>query len=226
MIHDSIVVFAPHPDDETLGCGGTIAKRVNEGYEVTLALMTDGRFAFRGQGILSDPSPREVKDIRREEFQRAAKILGVNEHNLFYLDFEDGSLALNEKAAEEKVLLILRKKLPAQVYFPSANDSHSDHKATNRIVQKAISKSGQKIAMYEYSSRSQMLGSLAFACNARVLSVDISAFLDLKKAALKEHKSQFTIISNKQKRPVMNLALVSNIFKTHEFLHEVGQSAR
>jgi N-acetylglucosamine malate deacetylase 1 len=222
MTKGSIVVFAPHPDDETLGCGGTIAKRVSEGYEVAVVLLTDGRFAFRTQGILSDPSPEEVKILRKEEFQRAVRILGVKEQNLFYLDFEDDSLASNENSAEERVLSILRKKLPTEVYFPSSNDFHRDHKATNRIVQKAIAQSGQKITMYEYSSRAQTLGSLAFEVNAQVLSVDISGFLDLKKAALKEHKSQFTIISSKQKKPAMNLALVTNSLKTHEFLHEVG----
>lgn len=37
-----IIVFAPHPDHETLGCAGTIAKRLNEGYEVLLVVLTDG----------------------------------------------------------------------------------------------------------------------------------------------------------------------------------------
>ena len=41
-----IVVFAPHPDDETLGTGGTIVRKLNEGYEVVIVVLTDGRYAF------------------------------------------------------------------------------------------------------------------------------------------------------------------------------------
>ena len=39
--------FAPHPDDETWGCGGTVAKKISEGYEVLIMVLTDGRYAFQ-----------------------------------------------------------------------------------------------------------------------------------------------------------------------------------
>jgi LmbE family N-acetylglucosaminyl deacetylase len=48
LTEKSILVFAPHPDDETLGCGGTIANRVREGHEVEIFFMTDGRTLERG----------------------------------------------------------------------------------------------------------------------------------------------------------------------------------
>jgi len=69
-----IVVFAPHPDDETLGCGGTIAKRVREGYDILIIFMTCGRNALSELfGISSNPSPLELKEIRKEEAKRAIR---------------------------------------------------------------------------------------------------------------------------------------------------------
>ena len=72
---EKIIVFAPHPDDETLGCGGTIAKRIVEGYEVIIVIMTDGRHSYLEMlGIDKDPTPNELKEIRKEEVKRATRI--------------------------------------------------------------------------------------------------------------------------------------------------------
>jgi len=67
-----IVVFAPHPDDETWGCGGTIAKKLREGYEILIVVMTDGRYAFKKVlGIDSDPTPEELKEIKKRRNKKS-----------------------------------------------------------------------------------------------------------------------------------------------------------
>ena len=69
------VIFAPHPDDEILACGGTIAKKVKEGQEVYIVIMTDGRNSHLNVlGIAVNPTPEEVAKIRKEEAKRAAHI--------------------------------------------------------------------------------------------------------------------------------------------------------
>jgi len=98
MNRKKIVVFAPHPDDETVGCGGAIAKRISQGYDVLIVVMTDGRHAFsHSLGIHSEPSPEEVKTTRREEIKGVMKIYGLPEENLILLDFEDRKLQENGK---------------------------------------------------------------------------------------------------------------------------------
>ena len=58
FLEHNVIIFSPHPDDETLGCGGTIAKKVKEGYQVKIVFMTDGRNAFsKILKINSCPSP-------------------------------------------------------------------------------------------------------------------------------------------------------------------------
>jgi LmbE family N-acetylglucosaminyl deacetylase len=226
MADDSIVVFSPHPDDETLGCGGTIAKRVSEGYEVTIVELTDGRFGLEIFGIMSDPTPDELKAIRRREVQNASKILGVKEQNLYFLDFEDKSLSLNESSAEAKVLSILRQKQPSEVYFTSSKDKNPDHQATYRLVRNAIAKSEETIVKYEYSINrphrifNLMLDSFVNLFKHNMLSVDISSFLDLKKTALNEYKSQIELFSSAQKEPALNSVFIESHLKKYELFYK------
>jgi LmbE family N-acetylglucosaminyl deacetylase len=203
-----IIVFAPHPDDETLGCGGTIAKKLAEGYEVIIVVMTDGRFLLlKSFGISDGPSPEQVKEIRRGEVLRATKILGVPEENVVFLDFIDGTIGENEKAAEEKVTTILEKYAPSEVYFPFERDGHPDHQAANHIVRRAVEKLGIKPAMYRYTIMHKfarfgpLVESFLSIFKRDRISVDISEFLPLKKEAVKEFKSELTTISPKQSKP-------------------------
>jgi LmbE family N-acetylglucosaminyl deacetylase len=204
-----IIVFAPHPDDETLGCGGTIAKRLNEGYEVLVVVMTDGRHSFlKGLGISSDPTPEELKEIRRAEVKRATRILGVPEKNLLLLDFVDGTLDENGAEAQERVMKLLSEEVPSHVYFPYEKDGHPDHRATNRIVTKAVKELGLSPIECKYmiTHRHTRIGPriqafLDFFRRKNIMLVDVSKYLKIKKAALKEFKSELEVISRRQSKP-------------------------
>jgi LmbE family N-acetylglucosaminyl deacetylase len=209
-----IVVFAPHPDDETMGCGGTIARRLSEGHEVNVFVLTDGRYSFKVVlGIDSDPSPEEIKEIRRKETERATKILGLLERNLFFLDFEDDSLSKQEKQVEEKIDEILKKYSPAEVYFTFEKDYNYDHQATSRIVKRCVSKLDERPAIYQYSIARPgtcgiygrvrpIIDAVENVFKKKMVMVDIKPFLALKEKALNEFKSEISIISSKQTRPI------------------------
>ena len=221
-----MIIFSPHPDDETLGCGGTIAKRISEGYEVLAVIMTDGKFGLKLSGVDSDPTPEELIEIRRKEVQRALKVFGVPEKNLFFLDFEDGSIGSNRKIVEAEVCAILEKNPPSEVYFTSSGDQHPDHRATNEIVRDALKKSGFEVAKYQYSiNKGSNIKSRIKDCFRKLLKhdtvyVDISKYLDLKKAALNEFKSQVAIISSKQKEPALNSLFIRSHTKNHEVFNK------
>lgn len=208
-LNKKIIVFAPHPDDETLGCGGVIAKKRSEGYEVIIVVLTDGRHAFsKVLGIYSDPTPKELKKIRKKEVQKATKILGVQEENLIFLEFEDGSLEKFQEEAEEKVIQILKKNVPEEIYFPYKKDANLDHGATNQIVKNALKKLGLKSKRYQYSilHKRSLIGPKIDALHDLIkrnrIHVDISSFLLLKKKAIDEFKSKITVIANKQQEPI------------------------
>jgi len=202
-------VFAPHPDDETWGCGGTIAKKLAEGYEVLVVVITDGRYAFlKMLGIDSDPTPEELKEIRKEEVKRAMRILGVPEENLVFLDFTDGALENEEEKAQEKITEILSKNPPAEVYFPYEKDTHPDHRVTNQIVRNSIRRLGISTLTYKYSIAQKysrigpVIDILVNLWRAHMIRVDISEFLALKEVAVRQFHSELTNISNRQQRPL------------------------
>jgi LmbE family N-acetylglucosaminyl deacetylase len=206
-----IIVFAPHPDDETLGCGGTIARRISEAYEVLIVILTDGRNALLTTfGIESEPTPSELKEIREGEVRRASRILGVTENFLFFLGFEDGTLSQNESQAKERVSNILNRNTPAEVYFTYEKDLNMDHRVTSRVVRDSIEELGLETRGYRYSIEQKQprvvpsLGNFFNKSRDSVIRVDISRFLPLKKKALGEFKSQIEIISHIQRRPVVD----------------------
>jgi LmbE family N-acetylglucosaminyl deacetylase len=205
-LNKRIIVFAPHPDDETLGCGGTIAKRKSEGFEVIIVLITDGRHIFPAKaGIDPNPPPEEVKRIRSEEFNRATTILGVPKENILAFDFEDGTLKKHEKEVEDRVVEILGKHSPAEMYFPFSRDSNPDHQAANRIIKRVVRRAGLSCTKYQYSIThkyarvgpyyERFIGLL----RRNTVRTDISEFLDLKKRAIKEYKLEASIVHCEQK---------------------------
>jgi len=217
-----IIVFAPHPDDETLGCGGTIAKKISEGYEVLIVFMTDGRNALKPFGIASGPSPGEMKEIREKEAIRAARILGVKEEKLFFLHIEEGSLEKSKEKTQEKVTEILNKTSPVEVYFPHRLDFNPDHRLTNSIIRNCLAKLNLHPCEYQYifARRYDRVGSLKETIldliKHHIVRIDISNFLPLKIVAMKEYRSQTTILSDRQKRPVLSSYSLRKHLKNEE----------
>lgn len=218
LTEKSILVFAPHPDDETLGCGGTIANRVMEGYEVEIFFMTDGRSALSQMfGICSDPSPSELVEIRRKESIKATGILGLKEDNLVFLGFIDGSLENDKISAQERAKELIKDKSYSEIYFTSEKDFHPDHQATNSIARNLMGELGSRCKCYRYLVHSDRMTAFEMALNIYKRNLrysDISEYLPLKRAALDEYKSQISIISDKQKSPVLDPVLLN------KFLHK------
>jgi LmbE family N-acetylglucosaminyl deacetylase len=218
-----VIVFAPHPDDETWGCGGTMARRISEGFEVSIVVLTDGRYAFsKAFGIESNPTPEELKKIRHDEVVRATSILGVPKDDLVFLDFEDGRLEDHMEEAQADVNEILDKNHVAEVYFPYENDFHPDHRVTSHIVREAIDGSNNSLSAYQYSILHKygrigpIIDSLLKVLKQKIVTVDVKKFLPLKKAAMKEFKSEFEIISEGQEKPLADARLVQKFLKSEE----------
>ena len=200
-----IVVLAPHPDDETLGCGGTIAKKISEGFEVFIILVTDGRHAYsKALGIELNPTPEELSQIRRQEFINATSTLGVPETNLRFLDFEDGTVQKNEKEVETRIAGIMKELQPAEMYFPFKQDSHPDHQALNRIALHGLRELGLDCGAYEYSIMHKyarvgpVAERMASLWKRNMIKVNISGFLDIKKKAISQYKSEIPVVCGKK----------------------------
>ncbi|MFA6104271.1 MAG: PIG-L deacetylase family protein [Victivallaceae bacterium] len=198
----TIVLFAPHPDDETLGCGGYLAKKIDEGYEVFVVVLTMGEKLFSAMlNIFENPSPSEICAIRRDESRRATEFLGLKPENLLFLDFEDAMLEKQRDAAIAKVIQILHERKPAEIMCTSQYEAHPDHVSTYWIVRHACEKTGLKIPIRRYII-SLKKGLHPSQLPESVESVDITEYLPLKKQAIAQFKAHLGILSPKQTAPI------------------------
>jgi LmbE family N-acetylglucosaminyl deacetylase len=202
----SAVVFAPHPDDETLGCGGTIIHKKRAGADVAIVFMTDGSQSHAGL-----MAPDELCALRAREAVAAGEVLGVGRADLLFLDLPDGRLSQNEACGAEKVADLLRRRRPEQVFIPYHDDGPSDHLAANRIVQRALQACGHTATVLEYpvwfwyhwpwkrlegrgrAGVGEVRDGLAATwrlCRDFRCRVSVRDILDLKRKALEQHRSQ------------------------------------
>jgi LmbE family N-acetylglucosaminyl deacetylase len=144
-LNRSAVVFAPHQDDETLGCGGTIILKRQLGIPVTLVFMTDGSTSHRR--FVGEDALREM---RNQEALDAAEVLGLTRDNVRFLNFPDGRLADSHDAAVEKVRAILEAQRPDEVFVPYHADRTPDHEATYRVIVAAIQQLKMPLRILEY----------------------------------------------------------------------------
>ena len=208
------MVFAPHPDDDILACGGTIALKMQQGYDVYVIYMSDGRNSHLHElGMAFNPSPPELAEIRKEEAKRALSILGVGKDTLLFLDFEDGTIEAKLDVAKEKVKQILRSVQPQEVYFPTSREKHPDHFATHIVVSECLKASCFPGLAYQYTiwGEPDELTSLA-----ERKTVDISVVLTLKRKAIREHQSQVAKLSPGQEHPILDESFIGKFLGNAE----------
>jgi LmbE family N-acetylglucosaminyl deacetylase len=133
-----VLVVAAHPDDPDFGCGGSMARLVAEGREVTIALVTDGTEGGEDPDVPDD----ELRRMREAEQRAAASELGVSE--VVFLGFPDGRVEPN-LALRHALTRLIRQVRPATVFAhdPTAHlfdgyINHPDHRACGVVTLDAI----------------------------------------------------------------------------------------
>ncbi|MGZ4968315.1 MAG: PIG-L deacetylase family protein [Methylobacter sp.] len=121
--HGKVLVFAPHPDDETLGCGGTLALLRQNHCSVKVVFVTDGG----GAGSLPEGSIA----IRQQEATAALTSLGIQDW--LFLNEPDGSFR-NHPEFEQQAFEITKQFQPDWVFLPSVLDYHRDHVAIGHAL--------------------------------------------------------------------------------------------
>jgi N-acetylglucosamine malate deacetylase 1 len=195
------VILAAHPDDETLGCGGLIARRSHEGRRVVVVVITDGRALLKRFGIDRDPSPAEVAQMRKEETRRAVDILSAGRAEILYLDIENERLVAEQADATRWVAALLGDLAPAELYVPSAFEGHAEHVAANQIARAACASTGACGSLFEYIVSLRRNVSMDTVPRRRV-AVDVSAYRDLERQALAQFRSHLDVISPRLPAPL------------------------
>ncbi len=180
-----ILVVAPHPDDEVLSTGGTIARLVSEGNELTVAIVTKG-----WEPLFSNSQVEQV----RVEANQANAVLGVK--SLRFMDLpvtKLNQIPKNELNREFEQLMDEEK--PEIIFLPFCGDLQEDHRqvfdASMVALRPMVSRNHvKKVLCYETVSETHWAGAYVNHCFEPQLWVDISAQLNIKLKAMSKYTSQ------------------------------------
>jgi len=180
-----VLVVAPHPDDEVLGVGGTIARLASEGNDVTVTIVTKGWEPLFSNSIVEQA---------RAEAREANKIMGVN-----FLRFMDMSVTklgqIPTHELNEKFDRLMDEEKPEMVFLPFAGDRHEDHRQVFQACMVALRPASsrnhvQRILCYETVSETHWSAAYIEPCFEPQLWIDISKQLPIKLQAMQKYKSQ------------------------------------
>lgn len=180
----NILVIAPHPDDEVLGCGGTMAKHTSDGDEVYLCVVT--------KTYPPDWPEGEIRK-RRNEVLRANTILGIKK--TYFLDLPTVKLdTIPQKELNEAIAQVVNKLQPEIVYIPHGGDVNSDHRLVFEAAMVATrprpALAIRKVLCYEVLSETEWAAPFAENAFMPNVYVDISEVLETKLKAMSEYKSE------------------------------------
>jgi len=169
-----VLVLAPHPDDDVVGCGGTLRKHVQAEDDVMVAYLTDGS---RGSTDLRESL--HLVSRRKDEAQKAAAVLGIKK--LKFLGFQDTKLQYFIADCASLIADILVEYEPDLVYVPFPLDYNPDHVAATRVAVSAFERIDYLCDIFCYEVSPPILPN-------RI--VNITEQVHSKKHALSCHTSQ------------------------------------
>lgn len=137
-----VMVLAPHPDDEVLGCGGALLRHVQQGDAVQVVVVTDG-----GYPVSPLQKTEEYRRIRKNESIQAAGILGYSPPA--FLGYPDRGLQPDELLIED-FLGILKFYQPDILYLPGISEIHPDHRAVCQAGTVAAFRYSPRLVLYYY----------------------------------------------------------------------------
>lgn len=179
-----VLVFAAHPDDAELSCGGTILSLVASGKKVGIVDLTEGEMGTRGS-----------VSIRYNEAVAAGRILGISiRENMAFSDV----FFNNDKVHQMKVIEVIRKYKPDMILCNAIKDRHPDHAKSSQLVVQANFMAGLKKIETAIEKKPQEAWRADLVYHyiqtdwiQPDIVVDVSNFWDKKMEAVRAFKSQF-----------------------------------
>lgn len=183
----TILVLSPHPDDDVIGCGGTLCKHHLVGDEITTIYLTDGC-----KGDPTFPNEHGLVKERQKEAREAAEIIGIK--NMVFLNHRDQELKKSKETVGQMIDL-LEEIRPDIVYLPFLLDNHPDHIATNEIFADACKSMECNLSVILYEIWTPLMPNCV---------VDISEHIQRKIDAMKQYKTQLKHIDYIEKIKGLN----------------------
>lgn len=217
----SCLVLAPHPDDETLGCGATIMRKRAAGTLVHVVIAADGRYAYPSSNL----SVEVLVGIREEEAYRACAMLGLASENITFLRFEDRRLAEHRGLLRDRLLDIVDTMNPDEIFVSSTIDSHPDHRVLAELGRElAQVRRNRPLALYEYPIWfwDPRVWRLRDLLELRPRIVRTEEFRTRKHEAIAAYRSQVTnSISERHHRAPLRKGFLRQFLQAEEIFFEV-----
>jgi LmbE family N-acetylglucosaminyl deacetylase len=182
-VRGRVLVVAPHPDDEAIGPGATLALHHRLGDPIGALFVTSGLHGDRGAR-----SPQEYVALRRAEAQAAAAVLGIGRTEFW--DYPDGMVVTEADlgAVVERLADLLRRERPDVVYAPHAGETHSDHHFVALAVARARARLAGTGAAPDGAPR--VLGYEVWSPLEPDWAVDVASVYETKLRAIRCYASQ------------------------------------
>lgn len=200
VTNKSVMIFSPHQDDETLGCGGLICLKSKLNVPVKVVFITDGQKSHESTPWIK--APVNLIQVRKQEAISALNVLGVKASNVKFLDFIDGTLnsLTNEQTlgAVHKITELIQIYQPGEIYVPHRHDNHPDHEFTYKLVQAAIELSKIQVELWQYPIWIFWESPIFFKTKLQDLAgayqLAINSVINKKEQALAQYESQHPIL--------------------------------
>jgi LmbE family N-acetylglucosaminyl deacetylase len=185
------IVIAPHPDDETLGCGSFVARARTLGQCVHLLIVTDGGASPTGMHV----SKADLVKLRRDETKNAAEVLGVDSANIIFLEVPDGEATAHMAPIAAALRELIELVSPKIIFSSYGIDRHRDHRAVANALEDLYRNGNITCRVLEYPIWFWLNGGIALLFDPKRLRflrrVQSRAFVKTKRRALQAHSSQF-----------------------------------
>ena len=188
---DAVLVLAPHPDDETLGCGGAIAAACLAGKRVVVAAVTDGRGSHpRSRRFPGDA----LAELRRRELETAVRLLTDGAAEVVWLGYPDQAAPAGATALDEAVnRLGAHTDLDAitTVWASWRHDPHVDHRRTATLADRLVALL-PSLQLWEFLIWGRFIEPAGMDWEIRLRTFDTTAQRERKRSAMASHRSQMT----------------------------------
>lgn len=178
MQSKNILVLAPHPDDESLGCGGTVKLLTQAGMQVDVVLMTRGENGIDAPGQQPAAIHEQLAVTREAEVRAACAVLGVRA--VEFMNGIDGGL-MHQPHLVKPLASVLNAGNYQRIFAPWYGEAHPDHVATFRLLQRALVESALRPAVWLYEVWTPLVPTD---------HVPIDTTIAAKREAVQQHQSQ------------------------------------
>jgi LmbE family N-acetylglucosaminyl deacetylase len=190
-VGERVIVLAPHPDDETLGMGGSLRLLAKAGKKIKVVVVTCGEKADPGAS-----DRRRYTALRQREALKAFKVMGIADYE--FLGFPDRELTAHMSEVEKAIKKVIAEFTPDVVYSPSLIELNPDHRVTAELALK-VSQNAEGVSCIFYEITTPFRPNIL---------VDITGTFRYKKKAIKCHKSQLKLTD------YFRLAKAMNAYRT------------